>query len=174
MENVMGRAVVLVFFLLGFAVFAFIKFATVGVKAAYNAVNEKNDTDLTTESKISNVVVGILEVQMRFAGKKPGNLPKDDFVLGYVVGNVMAIQQQQNGMDSSAVDSFAILTLVFNLQFGMTKGATLLRRFLDNQQNMPEKMKSGVMAGGQDMLDFLSDRGPPMGLWKYISKKEQI
>jgi hypothetical protein len=183
----MGKAVIVIFFVLAFVVFAFIKAAATGVKKAYQAVNEpdnlkpmpkigKNINDLNeTQNKVSSItdlINNTLDVQLAISGQTPGNLPSDDFVLGYLIGYSDAIMQV-NDIENNTPDGFAIATITFIHQFGNDDGPKLFSRYMDKQTSMPTKMGEGLMAGGQDMLTFLQSKGdkPPMQLTGYFLEK---
>jgi len=188
----MGKAVILVFFVLAFVVFAFIKAAATGVKKAYHAVNDTDNLkpmpklgkmDLPDEPwkqkpreepkdkslAITKLINNSLDVQLSLSGHEPGRLPDDDFVIGYLVGYADAITQA-NDIDNNSAEGFAIATIPFLHQFGKDRGAEIFGRFLDQQSNLPSKMKDGLMAGGQDMMDYLKSGGDkaPMRLTGYF------
>ena len=180
----MGKAVIAIFFVLAFVVFAFIKAAATGVKNAYQAVNEPEnlkpmpkmgdsinqlDNPQNKVSSITDLINNTLDVQLSISGQMAGNLPADDFVLGYLVGYSDAIMQI-NDIENNTPDGFAIATITFIHQFGHDDGPKLFSRYMDKQTNMPTKMGEGLMAGGQDMLNFLRTNGdkPPMQLTEYF------
>jgi len=183
----MGKAVIVVFFVLAFVVFAFIKAAATGVKKAYHAVNEPDnlkpmpkmgarinelDDSQSKVSSITDLINNTLDIQLSISGQAAGNLPADDFVLGYLIGYSDAIMQV-NSIENNTPDGFAIATITFIHQFGNDNGPKLFSRYMDKQTNMPTKMGEGLVAGGQDMLTFLRTEGdkPPMQLTGYFLKK---
>src|SRR4051794_10584091 len=110
----MGRAIVFVFFFIGFVIFLFIKYAAFGVKAAYHAVNEpetfqkflqgrevpdrSGSLDLADNSKIvrkADFIAGLVGTQLAFTDYEPGKIPEgsnasDEFSAGYLWGFIDA------------------------------------------------------------------------------------
>jgi hypothetical protein len=181
----MGKIVVLIFFAIGFIVFAFIKNASKGVKAAYRAVNEEDkilhgntllpahdSQELPTHDSqkppardpedqdfvaemVDFCLMG-LTIQLSFMNCKPPNAPNDDFSIGYVFGYCDSILQTKS-ISTKDMKAWAIITIVFNELFGMDEGAALFRRCLDFQENQSSDVYKGIMSGGEDFNLFLKN-----------------
>lgn len=158
----MTDSIVLILILLVFVVYIIFKFRRKSGKAPTSSAQKK-------VVAICSSIRGLVHMQLMLTDKKSGNLPDDDFVIGYIGGCIDATLQSAD-IDPHTPDGQFVFTYLFNSEFGMKKSAKLYKRFLDNQKNMPSEMKKGLMSGGQEMVEFLkkgSDR-TPMGLAKYF------
>lgn len=70
----MGRAFVFVIFLIGFVIFAIIKFVIVGTKAAYEAVFDPNAKDERAKAVIAQCMAAVHHVMHNNYTGKPGEL----------------------------------------------------------------------------------------------------
>lgn len=71
----MGRAIVFVFFLIGFVVFTLIRLMVVGTRSAYKAVFEPGQADPELRRAVEECLLLVhLEMQQNYTGA-PGELP---------------------------------------------------------------------------------------------------
>jgi hypothetical protein len=175
----MGKAVIVVFFILGFIVFSFIKFAAKGVKDAYRAVNDEtgsigqetkalgHDDEV---SKMVEIIAGTLSVQKALMSDEYDMLPekaKDKWSLGYIGGYSDALLQRK-GIETDAT-GFAIMTIVFITMFGEEQGPVYFRKFMDLQQEGDSELFSGMKKGGEEVFAWLGDTDKvPMGWSGYV------
>lgn len=175
----MSKAVIAVFFVLGFIIFSFIKFAAKGVKDAYKAVNnESSSTSHNTKalghdnevSKMVDIIAGTLSVQKALMTDEYEMLPekaKDKWSLGYIGGYSDAILQRK-GIEADAT-GFAIMTIVFMIMFGEEQGPIYFRKFMDLQQQGDSELFDGMKKGGEEVFAWLSDTDKiPMGWSGYV------
>lgn len=70
----MGRAFIFVIFLIGFVIFAVIKMAVVGTKAAYEAVFDPNAKDERVRALVANCMLRVSHVMHEKYTGQPGEL----------------------------------------------------------------------------------------------------
>lgn len=183
----MGRAVVVVFFVIGFFVFTFIKLAASGVKSAYNAVKDDDYTNSKfskspsgqtdpSNQAISTIdfLTSTLSMQTMLMGTGGTTLPdrsKDEWSIGYVGGYVDAmLQRQGKSLSSDAHYCMLVMSCVFARLFGEIEGEALFKKFISLQTERHEKNLAGQLAGGNDLEDFCASDGKsnPIGWSGYV------
>lgn len=175
----MGKAVIAVFFIVGFVVFVFIKFAAKGVKEAYKAVyKEPGTASQSTRAldeddevdRMVKIIAGSLFIQKAIMTSDCEILPvkaKDKWSLGYVGGYTDALLQR-NGIGVDAT-GFAIMTIVFIMMFGEEQGPVYFRKFMDLQREEDLALFDGMKKGGEEVFTWLSDKEKlPMGWSRYV------
>ena len=186
----MGRAVVLIFFVIGFIVFAFIRHASAGVKAAYKAVNNPefstqprpdsytktlthDEAEQDQNARLVNLIYGSLSLQANLMGGDFPKLPdqaQDDYSIGYVLGFSDA-GFQRRGIKPDA-KGFALMAAVFIRIFGPERGPGLLRRASDLQTDGNPTVTRGVREGLKEFNDWATSGGEniPMGWAEYVQE----
>jgi len=121
----------------------------------------KEKLDKTKVAKVAEVASNLLLVQLTLGGADARRLMSDHFALGYVFGfhdgllHAWEIDNQTEG--------FVIMALSYQKLLGdHSAGEQVLRKSLDLQRD-PVFMK-GMFAGGQEAVEYLRDKKPPMGL----------
>ena len=102
-----------------------------------------------------NVINDTIEMQLFLSPKKEIDA-NDEFAVGYLIGYTDAVLQKQN-IDNNSPEGFATLVLVCINFFGEVVGTKIVNSFAYNQLNLSNQFKSGMTAGGRDVL-FLAWR----------------
>ena len=180
----MAKAVVVIFFLIGFLLFSIIKYAGAGIKAAYKHVNDELDQrpNFDGSQKVNNqdrttvlvkMIAESLNAQIAFSGSPtPSSLSEDDFVIGYVCGYSEGCMQVMN-IDLNDTERFGILTVTFFDIFGHEKATELLKPILQNPEEMSGKFANGWTTGVEEVRCWLGSGGgenqkSPRGLMEHL------
>ena len=180
----MGKAVVIVFFLIGFVIFSMLKYAGAGIKAAYKHVNDEFDHHSNGEQpkKVDNkdpsttlvkMIAETLHGQFAFSGSpSPSKMSEDDFVVGYVGGYVEGCMQMTN-ITLTEAERFGVLTVTFFDIFGHEKGIELLQPIVHNPESMSGTFANGWSVGADDVYQWLGgakgeEKQPPTGLIRHL------
>ena len=180
----MAKAVVVIFFLIGFVIFSIIKYAGAGIKAAYKHVNDGLDQqpNFDGSKKVNhqdqtNVLVKMiaetLNAQITLSGApSQSSLSEDDFVIGYVGGYAEGCMQVMN-IDLNDAERFGILSVTFFDIFGHEKGIELLKPILQNPEEMSGKFANGWTTGVEDVRCWLGsgshgNKQSPIGLIEHL------
>ena len=180
----MGKAVVIIFFIIGFVVFSMIKYAGAGIKAAYKHVNDgldphpNRDQPSNAHNKdpgavLTKMILETLQAQIAFSGSysKP-NLSKDDFVIGYVAGYVEGCVQTTNNKLTEA-ERFGILSITFFEIFEHEKGVELLKAIIQSPESMSGKFANGWSTATEEVHQWLGagideERKTPTQLMQHL------
>ena len=124
---------------------------------------------------VINTATKLLKLQMQLGDsndlKAFAQRLSDKFALGYMFGFNDALLQLSS-IDDQA-ESLAIMTIVYsNLLDGDVEAATsILKQSLKFQKE--DAFREGMMAGGNDLNEFFSDKTPPLGLAKFLQGEEE-
>jgi hypothetical protein len=120
----MGRVVVLVFFVVGFFIFALIKAAATGVKAAYNAVNDPVGFQAEVQANAEEqkvrlarfIVLSLGEQVVQMGGSTPVDIPEhgqDDWSQGYLLGFARSCANLSGLIGDAAIVELIVFTAFF-------------------------------------------------------------
>lgn len=119
------------------------------------------DADDQKNEKVHDIVKfvsTVLRMQVAFILNDRASLPlksSDDWSIGYVAGAADAALYK-NGFGPNA-EGIAIMMLIFTETFGEERGAELCSKFMHLQSEGNKDVQDGMLVGGQDMLDWLSN-----------------
>jgi hypothetical protein len=180
----MGKAIAVGFFFVGFIIFTFFKHASKGVRKAYEVVNEdkpssiqNNENEIEEEDRAITVmkeaINSTLDMQFMLGGYSQKKKPQTDYVVGYVIGYVDAFCQLKKLDD---VETFGILTTQLFDTYGPEDGVEHLEFYMKNQSKLSDNMRNGINLGGTDVFAWLNEdkeqRENPIGLMSYLQKNK--
>ena len=112
-------------------------------------------------SKVAlDVIPSVLQVQLTLGGGSAETVFADNWALGYIFGFHDGVMQ---AMEVEQAESMAIMAISYIKLFdNHDSGAKLFRQSMDLQRN--QIFMKGVFAGGQEAVEYLRDRKPPLGL----------
>jgi len=159
----MGKAIIGLFFIIGFIVFSFVKFAIKGTKEAYRAVNKPESYTTDPQQLLGNgsaadralhTAAGSLMLQRSLISMSDDPLPDmatDNWSLGYVFGFTDAILQHNGiGMDETG---YYIHKTVFMVLFNDAKGIIYFDR-VNRLNDDPDRM-AGQQSGCEECFKWL-------------------
>ena len=111
-----------------------------------------------------DVAVGLIEVQMAFGDQSKLN---DMYSRGYLFGLCDSLFQSYN---IDQIESTAMMVVVFDRIFGGGNGAEIFGQAMNDQSD--GLFSSAMMTGGQEILLFLNEETPPLGLAGYLLNGE--
>lgn len=115
------------------------------------------------------VASNVLQIQLTLAGATPQRLMTDNFALGYMFGFHDGILQALK-VDNQT-EGFATMAISYHKLLGdQSTGAQVLRRSLDLQRD--QTFMKGMFAGGQEAVEYIRDKKPPMGLASYLQASQ--
>jgi hypothetical protein len=117
--------------------------------------------------KAANIVANNLSVQMMVAGGATKYITSEDFALGYIFGFFDASFQ---AVDFDQEDSMKAMRFGF-MNLWNKKGEQVLNFALDSQDE--QTFIEGMVFGGEQAFQWLSQKKSPMGLTKYLLKIEK-
>jgi hypothetical protein len=116
---------------------------------------KENQIDAAIET-----AVGLLQLQMSLANGQGA----DEFSRGYIFGLCDAIFQAAGVRDQA--EMAALITIVHAELFGQEKCGDIVGQSMRDQRN--STFADGRMSGGQELIAFLADQTPPMGLAQHL------
>lgn len=98
----------------------------------------------------------------------------DDFAVGYLIGYADAAMQKA-GIDNNSPGGLLVLKSICDHFLGEDFGSAAVGKFVHNQMNLPKSFGDGLMAGGQDVFDWIgtSQKVIPSSLAGYYSDKRR-
>lgn len=198
----MGRAIILVFFVIGFVIFAVIKYASTGVKAAYKVVNDPDafkaqdlagrltQRDRAQTSSSTQQIGGkdpvVRACQIASSGLSPQKVVaaqsgdvQDNFSLGYVLGFSRSVAYVQCPLFEKDV-----VRNVFDQEFTGDISTILYFRALDLRENLDKDglgdlFHDGYFLGIHEGKEYALSRSeshstlPPLGWLDYLLTKSK-
>lgn len=172
----MGKAIVAMFFVLGFGIFSFIKFASKGVRAAYKAVNEEPGSSRQMmqapvhDDKLKmmcDLLVRLLSIQRVMISSPDDRLfenADDDWSLGYVYGFSDAMMQKFGYGPNDETIRIEVMIAVFRLMFGEEQGDKYLPLLVKSKNEGNPHVTEGMKQGGEDVFAWFRDeKNAPLG-----------
>ena len=112
-----------------------------------------------------DVASNMLQVQLTLGGGSVQQIMSDTFSLGYMFGFHDSVFQAME-IDNQ-VEGFAAMTISYIKLLGDQSTATqVLRNSLDLQRD--QTFMKGMFAGGQEAVEYIRDKKPPMGLASHL------
>lgn len=123
-----------------------------------------------SHEKEKNVIVMVTEtiaMQLMLSPKQSIDAD-DDFAVGYLIGYADAAMQK-TGIDNNSAGGMFVLVGVCSHFLGSDLGSATVGKFINNQMSLPKSFRDGLLAGGQDIFNWLGgDRKIiPSSLSKY-------
>lgn len=176
----MAKMTIFIFFIVGLAIFLFVKFALIGLRTAYDHV-EKIDPlgKRHTQDEIQNafeVTSGVLQMQMARACDSHSDIEtfrrraRDDFSLGYICG-FLNVTMQVARIDAG--NTFEHFLPVFARLFGDIEGMRLLEK-TKALQEISELFEKGRVSGIDDAL-MIAGGGSRRPIWlSYLEESPSV
>ena len=112
-----------------------------------------------------DVASSALQVQLTLGGGNAQQLMLDNFALGYMFGFHDSVFQAME-IDNQ-VAGFAAMTISYIKLLGdQSTGTQVLRNSLDLQRD--QTFMKGMFAGGQEAVEYIRDKKPPMALFFHL------
>lgn len=115
--------------------------------------------------KLNRTIIEVLELQLTLTTKNLKNLPKDDFIFGYIYGFADFCYQNSSIKDEESwvVGSLALFAEIFGPEVG-TSILLNSEKFLNSNKNFNE----GITSGSQDARELIKGKSIK-GLAEYFN-----
>ena len=177
----MSKTIILIFFITAFIIFYIFKYASKGVKKAYNHTIKQDEItsvlSLPQEKieRIVNAMLASIRIQTNLAYDRFGKLTdvaKDNWSIGYIGGFADAILQKSK-IDID-ITGHIVMHKFFCGVFGEGEGFEYFEKYSNLMETQDEAAINGSNTAGNEVFNQFQSNGKmmPLGLMKHITEKQ--